>query len=65
MSKPWWKSRTIWVNIIGTAVGAIAIIGQNIRGEPILDPAVEGAIGIFVLAVINFILRWRTGQALE
>lgn len=62
--KPWWKSRTVWVNIIGAVVGAVAVIGQNIKGEPIFDPVAQGMIGTFALAAINFILRWRTGEAL-
>jgi len=63
--KPWYKSRTVWVNILAAAIGAVAIIAQQIHGETVIDPGVQGTIATFALAVINLILRWRTGEALE
>lgn len=63
--KPWWKSRVIWVNILAAAIGAVAIIAQQIQGTSVIDAGVQGTIATFALAIVNLILRWRTGEALE
>jgi hypothetical protein len=63
--KPWYKSRTVWINILAAIVGTVAVIAQNIHGGPVIDPAVQGVIATYILAFINLILRWRTGEALE
>ena len=62
--KSWYLSRTIWANIIAIAVGAIAGIAQEIHGGPVIDPGVQGTIGVVVLAIINLVLRRVTGQPL-
>jgi ABC-type cobalamin transport system permease subunit len=60
MSKPWYLSRTVWVNIITAVVSAAAIVSQAIYGKPVIDPAIQGMIGTFALAVVNLILRKLT-----
>lgn len=62
MTKPWYLSKTIVVNIIAAVITAVAVIAQEINGEPVIDPAVQGIIGTLVLAGLNLILRRITGQ---
>ena len=62
MLKPWYLSKTIWANIIAAAITAVAVIAQEIHGEPVIDPAYQGVAGTLILAVINLILRRLTGE---
>ena len=57
MSKQWWRSRTILVNILM----AVAVIIQAATGEAWLSPEVQGAI----IVVVNLALRIITKQGLE
>lgn len=52
-TKPWYVSKTIWVNLIGL-VSAILFAAGVISAE--LDPATVA----IILTVINFILRMIT-----
>lgn len=62
MTKPWYQSRMIIVNIIAAVLTAVAVIAQEINGEPVIDPATQGIIATLVLAGLNLILRRLTGQ---
>lgn len=55
-SKPWYQSRTMWLNIISTAVGAYSMF------EPLLTPQ-QKAIALAVNGVLNIILRFLTDQS--
>ena len=54
MNKKWWKSKTLWINVI-------AIVGILAFGVETVDPEIQGTI----LAAINFILRLITKEAVE
>lgn len=51
--KKWWKSKTLWVNILSV----VAIIVQDVTGNDILPPENQAA----ALGIINLILRSITG----
>lgn len=53
MSKTWYSSKTLWMNVIGI----IAIVAQTQFGF-LVDPAAQ----VVVLAMINIILRIVTGE---
>lgn len=55
VTKPFWKSKTFWVNAIAIATFAV----QQYTGYVV--PA-EGQ--LFLLAVVNFLLRLVTKQAI-
>lgn len=61
VSKPWWMSKTVWVNLITTAVGVLGYVAGSsfISGNPALVAALVSATG-----VLNVILRLMTGQAI-
>jgi hypothetical protein len=53
-SKPWWTSRTIWIN-------AVALIG-SIAVSAGLDPGRWAEISTVSLAIVNLLLRFGTTQ---
>ena len=55
-TKPWYYSKTMWINIIAF----FALVAQAINGEFIVDAEVQAAI----IILINFILRMVTGKGL-
>lgn len=55
--KKWYKSRTIWANV----VAIIAILMQYQTGEDIIPPETQTSI----LAVINVLLRLITKEGIE
>jgi hypothetical protein len=56
MVKEWWKSKTLWLNVLAAAI----VIVQALQGQPWLEPEIQVAI----LAVLNAILRLVTSQAI-
>lgn len=54
--KPWYQSKTVWVN----AIAAVAFVIQAFAGFPV-SPAVEG----LVLGVVNIALRAITKKPLQ
>ena len=52
--KAWWKSRTIWVNVLGGAVEVGQLLGQ-------LQVVPPGTVAM-ALAVANIVLRRMTSQ---
>lgn len=58
--KPWYTSRTLWLNIAGFLVIAIGIV---IDSASILDlpPKMLAYLGV-LLAILNALLRFRTAQ---
>ena len=57
MLKAWWKSKTIWVNVIGMAI----IIAQAIQGQSWIKPEYQAAI----LTILNVILRIITTETIS
>lgn len=55
--KPWYLSKTLWLN--GLAIAAFA--AQTLQGEPWFDPKIQAVI----LACANFGVRLITGQPLN
>lgn len=49
MSKPWWKSRTFWLNV---ATGGVALALQQDSPEQLTQ----------ILAVANLVLRFFTSE---
>lgn len=59
MSKPWWESKTIWLNL---AVGVVAVVDASTDVlHSVLPPDVMGGV-LAATAVINVVLRAVTGQ---
>lgn len=54
MSKKWYASKTLWINVIG----GIAMIAQGIAGKEIISYELQGSI----LAGINMVLRIITKE---
>ncbi len=55
--KPWYFSRTLWLNILGVVAMIVTLFGVDAQEWA----AIEGGI----LAIINLILRLRTNQGLS
>jgi uncharacterized membrane protein len=50
----WWKSKTLWLNIIATAITLV----QALQGSAWINPEYQ----VFILAALNAILRLFTGM---
>lgn len=62
MTKAWWKSKTMWVNL-AALFGTIAVEIQEWVGNLPEGTLPEGAlIGVGALTTINLVLRTLTGQ---
>ena len=55
--KSFWKSKTLWLNILATAVAIV----QAIQGQPWINPEYQ----VFILAVLNAIVRLLTNTAIS
>lgn len=55
-SKPFWASKTLWVNVIAGAVAVGTAFGVNLG----LDAETQTALVGGVMAVVNIILRFMT-----
>jgi len=54
--KPWYKSKTVWVNIVALVASVAAVYGLEIKQEE------QYAIAVGILAVVNIILRFVTRE---
>ena len=59
-TKKWWKSRTVWFNILSGIVGTIV----SLQSDQGLSPAVQKALGGVVLGG-NLVLRFLTDKPIE
>ena len=50
--KQWWKSKTIWVQLLALAASIIS----GVTGQDWLD----GEAQVIILALLGLILRWKT-----
>ena len=55
--KSWWASKTLWLNILATAV----VIVQAVQGQPWVNPEIQ----VFALAVLNALVRLLTNTAIS
>lgn len=59
MSKPFWTSRTLWVNLFILIAAAFGILEIDIG----LTPQVQAAAVTVIMAVVNMVLRTVTKSA--
>ena len=52
--KVWWKSKILWINIVGIAI----ILTETLTQQKMITSEVSG----LVLAVVNIVLRILTNQ---
>ena len=60
MPKAWWKSKTIWANIIGGAGMLLSVAGIDVISSPEQQAEIVGAI----MVVVNLYLRAITKEPL-
>jgi hypothetical protein len=53
-SAAWWKSKTLWVNLIASAIGLLTVLLD------VLPPATVAVVTATVLPVLNILLRLVT-----
>ncbi|HMK35312.1 MAG TPA: hypothetical protein VK463_09620 [Desulfomonilaceae bacterium] len=53
-TKVWWKSKTIWVNLIALAGSVVVSLG--------IDPSKWAEVSTVALAAVNLILRFVTKE---
>lgn len=54
-TKPWWQSKTLWTNVVALVAG-IGLYVQTKDTTALLAAA---------LAIVNFVLRLKTGQPID
>lgn len=59
--KSWWKSKTIWLNLITLLVGVAGVLA----GEEWINSQVVMAITSLVIPILNLILRYLTEAPIE
>uniref|UniRef100_A0A6M3LCD8 Uncharacterized protein n=1 Tax=viral metagenome TaxID=1070528 RepID=A0A6M3LCD8_9ZZZZ len=57
MTKSWITSKTLWLNILATAV----VIVQAIQGQPWVNPEYQ----VLALAILNALVRLVTNTAIS
>ena len=57
MGKPFWQSKTIWVNMVAVAAALAGTFGIQ------LDAVFQGQIVALVMGVVNIVLRFVTKEA--
>ncbi len=55
-SKPFWASKTLWVNAVAIVATLLGAFGLNVG----LDPETQASIVVGVMAVVNIVLRLVT-----
>lgn len=59
--KPWYKSKTIWVNVLTVLAGMGSVVQL---WTPILDPVIIG-VGMSVVGLANIVLRTITTEGIR
>jgi len=54
--KNWYLSKTVWLNILASAVAII----QSLQGQPWINPEYQ----VLILAILNAIVRLLTNSAI-
>jgi protein-S-isoprenylcysteine O-methyltransferase Ste14 len=57
-TKPWWQSRTIWVNVIASIFAVLAMFHVGLPADLTQDQIVTGI--MTVVAIVNVVLRLVT-----
>lgn len=62
-SKPFWASKTLWVNVVAVVAAITGALGLNLGLDPETQVAVVGGI----MGVVNIVLRivTKTGVSLS
>ncbi len=55
-SKPFWQSKTVWFNILMTAIGVITLIQTQLQNQPEFM-AIWGVYFVLAQGIINLMLR--------
>lgn len=55
--KQWWKSKTVWLNVLA----AIIAIVQALQGQAWISPEIQ----VLILAVLNALVRLLTNTAIS
>ena len=58
-SKPFWASKTIWVNFIAIAAAIAATLGMDV------GPEFQATAVAFIMGVANIVLRMTTKNAIS
>ena len=59
MKKPWWKSRTVWLNVIGAIMSSIELY-MGMFPYPWMGPSL-----LLAFNIANVILRFDTDEGIE
>jgi len=62
--KPWWKSKTTWINIVTIALGAIGSIVNTIAGNELFGLEEQTTVALFIVGIIGLVLRAITKEPL-
>jgi len=58
-SKPFWASKTLWVNAIALVAAVTGAFGVDLG----LDPETQTALVAAIMSVVNIVLRFTTRSA--
>ncbi len=56
--KPFWKSKTFWVNVLTLVISALTMIA----GSETIDPQVVAIITGIAIPILNVVLRFVTNE---
>ena len=56
--KPWFKSKTFWLQILTLVLGVLAVVGQS----ELIPPKTVLVITSLVVPIVNVFLRWLTDR---
>ena len=62
--KPWWKSKTIWANVLFILSGALAAAQEFLPMLEGIVPEKYFKIAFFVVCVLNLVLRKVTTEGI-
>lgn len=62
--KPWYTSKTVWVNLILVILSIAAYVLQGI-GSGDLPVNIDGEVVLFFSGVVNLFLRFMSNQGLK
>lgn len=57
MAKEWWRSKTVWVNVL-------VLVGMVVAGR-FMDATQWAEVSAAVLAILNIILRFATNEPIS
>jgi len=60
-TKPFWASKTLWINAIALVAAVTGAFGMDLGLDPETQTAIVGA----VMSVVNIVLRFTTKSAVK